>query len=120
MEFHLGDAWSLPPKTYLQAHFVCNSHAVGLFLETVRTYGSEDASMTATNLPVMTTQEWRQLLNDTEALLQAPRKHHLELLHQAYPLPDTHAADSGTLVDMSELADEALMYAHSVQPDQQW
>lgn len=76
--------------------------------------------MTGTNLPVMSIQEWRQLLNDTEALLHAPKKHHRELLHHAYSLRDTHAVDSGTLADMLELADEALMYAHSVQADQQW
>lgn len=76
--------------------------------------------MTGTNLPVMSIQEWRQLLDDTEALLLAPKKHHRELLHQAYSLRDTHAVDSGTLADMLELADEALMYAHSVQADQHW
>jgi hypothetical protein len=80
----------------------------------------EDAAMTGTNLPVMSIQEWRQLLNDTEALLLAPKKHHRELLHHAYALRDTHAVDSGTLADMLELADEALMYSHSVQADQQW
>ncbi len=32
--------------------------------------------MTGTNLPVMSIQEWRQLLNDTQALLLAPKKHH--------------------------------------------
>ncbi|EJT85970.1 hypothetical protein PPS11_03108 [Pseudomonas putida S11] len=47
-------------------------------------------AMTGTNLPVMSIQEWRQLLNDTEALLLAPKKHHRELLHHAYALPDTH------------------------------
>ncbi|MEN5141211.1 hypothetical protein [Pseudomonas juntendi] len=76
--------------------------------------------MTGNNLPVMSIQEWRQLLNDTEALLLAPKKHHRELLQQAYSLRDTHAVDSGTLADMLELADEALMYAHSVQADQHW
>ena len=80
----------------------------------------EDAAMSCTNLPVMSIQEWRQLLNDTQALLLAPKKHHRELLHQAYALRDTHAVDSGTLADMLELADEALMYAHSVQADQHW
>jgi len=79
-----------------------------------------NAAMTGTNLPVMSIQEWRQLLNDTEALLIAPKKHHRELLHHAYALRDTHAVDSGTLADMLELADEALMYAHSTQTDQQW
>ncbi|WP_033736699.1 hypothetical protein [Pseudomonas fulva] len=76
--------------------------------------------MTGTNLPVMTIQEWRQLLNDTQALPQSPKKHHRELLHRAYALRDSHAVDSGALADMLELADEALMYAHSVQADQQW
>lgn len=79
-----------------------------------------DATMTGTNLPVMSIQEWRQLLNDTQALLLAPKKHHRELLHHAYALRDTHAVDSGTLAEMLELADEALIYAHSVQADQQW
>ena len=79
-----------------------------------------DAIMTGTNLPVMSIQEWRQLLNDTEALLLAPKKHHRELLHHAYALRDTHDVDSGTLADMLELADEALIYAHSVQADQHW
>ncbi|MCL8331398.1 hypothetical protein M9Y56_20150 [Pseudomonas juntendi] len=80
----------------------------------------ENTAMTGTNLPVMSIQEWRQLLNDTEALLLAPKKHHRELLHQAYALRDMHAVDSGTLADMLELVDEALMYAHSVQADQHW
>lgn len=31
-----------------------------------------------------------------------------------------HCPSSGTLADMLELADEALMYALSVQADQQW
>lgn len=87
-----------------------------LYVHTVK----EDAAMTGTNLPVMSIQEWRQLLNDTEALLLAPKKHHRELLHQAYALRDTHAVDLATLADMLELADEALMYAHSVQADQHW
>lgn len=87
-----------------------------LYVHTVK----GDAMMTGTNLPVMSIQEWRQLLNDTEALLLAPKKHHMELLHHAYALRDTHAVDSGTLADMLELADEALMYAHSVQADQHW
>lgn len=51
--------------------------------------------MTGTNLPVMSLLEWRQLLNDTQALLLAPKKHHRELLHHAYALRDTHAVDSG-------------------------
>jgi len=80
----------------------------------------ENAAMTGTNLPVMSIQEWRQLLKDTEALLLAPKKHHRELLHHAYALRDMHAVDPGTLADMLELADEALMYAHSTQTDQQW
>ena len=76
--------------------------------------------MTGTDLPVMSIQEWRLLLNDTQALLLAPKKHHRELLHHAYALRDAHAVDSATLADMLELADEALMYAHSVRADQQW
>ncbi len=76
--------------------------------------------MTGTNLYVISIQEWRQLLNDTEALLHAPKDYHRERLHQAYALRDTQALDSGTLADMLELADEALMHARSVQPDQQW
>jgi len=65
-------------------------------------------------------QEWRQLLNDTNVLFVAPKKHHRGLLHHEYALRDTHAVDSGTLANMLELADEALMYAHSLQADQQW
>lgn len=80
----------------------------------------EMVTMTGTNLPVMSINEWQQLLNDTQALLLAPKKHHMELLHHAYALRDTHAVDSGTLADMLELADEALMFAHSVQVDQHW
>lgn len=87
-----------------------------LYVHTVK----GDATMTGTNLPVMSIQEWRQLLNDTEALLLAPKKNHRELLHHAYALSDVHAVDSGTLADMLELADEALMYVHSIQADQQW
>lgn len=87
-----------------------------LYVHTVK----GNAIMTGTNLPVMSIHEWQQLLNDTEALLLAPKKHHRELLHHAYALRDTHDVDSGTLADMLELADEALMYAHSVQADQHW
>ncbi|EJT86046.1 hypothetical protein PPS11_01744 [Pseudomonas putida S11] len=68
----------------------------------------------------MSIQEWRQLLNNTEALLLAPKKHHRELLHHAYALRDTHDVDSGTLAEMLELAEEALMYTHSGQADHHW
>lgn len=61
----------------------------------------------------------QSLLNFGQPFL-APKKHHRELLHQAYALRDMHAVDSGTLADMLELADEALMYAHSVQADKHW
>lgn len=87
-----------------------------LYINTVK----GDATMTGTDLPVMSIQEWRLLLNDTQALLLAPKKHHRELLHHAYALRDTHAVDSAILADMLELANEALMYAHSVRADQQW
>jgi hypothetical protein len=80
----------------------------------------ENTIITVTNLPVISIQEWRQLLNYTDALLLAPKKHYRELLHHAYALRDTHVVDPGNLADMLELADEALMYAHSVQADQQW
>ncbi|TDJ76700.1 hypothetical protein E2H86_11600 [Pseudomonas putida] len=68
----------------------------------------------------MSTDEWHLLLNNTAALLQAPIKHHRELLHQAYALRDAHDVDADTLAEMLELADEALMYAHDVQTDQHW
>lgn len=115
-----GRFMAAPTENPPAGAFVCSSYAARLFLYTVRIYSHESAVMTGTDLPVMSIQEWRQLLNDTEALLLAPKKHHRELLHHAYALRDTHAVDSGTLADMLELADEALMYAHSVQADQQW
>ncbi|AGZ37565.1 MAG: hypothetical protein ACOKSU_13550 [Pseudomonas sp.] len=65
-------------------------------------------------------QQWYQLLKDTASLLEAPTKHHRELLHQAYALRDTHAVDSNTLAEMLELADAALVYAHEAQADQHW
>ncbi|MCE0963277.1 MULTISPECIES: hypothetical protein [Pseudomonas] len=103
----------------------CISSASAMQLEIFRilyvhTGHREIAIMTGTDLPVMSINEWQQLLNDTPALLLAPKKHHMELLHHAYALRDSHVVDSGTLADMLELADEALMYAHSVQADQHW
>lgn len=76
--------------------------------------------MSEMNLPKMTVEEWQQLLNDTTALLRTPTRHHRELLHQAYSLRDAHEVDAGTLAEMLELADEALMYAHAVQAEQHW
>ncbi|MGE8166657.1 hypothetical protein ACQKO7_00395 [Pseudomonas putida] len=76
--------------------------------------------MSAKDQPMMSVEEWQLLLNDTAALLRAPTKHHRELLHQAYSLRDAHEVDCGTLAEMLELADEALMYAHAVQTDQNW
>ncbi|MCL8302197.1 hypothetical protein [Pseudomonas mosselii] len=69
---------------------------------------------------LVTVQEWHLLLRDTSALLEAPTKHHRELLHQAYALRDTHAVDAGTLAEMLELADEALMYAHETLQADHW
>ncbi|MFI8556245.1 hypothetical protein [Pseudomonas putida] len=67
-----------------------------------------------------TVHEWHQLLSDTASLLKTPKRHHRELLHQAYALRDAHEVDGDTLAEMLELADEALMYAHAVQEDQHW
>lgn len=64
--------------------------------------------------------EWYQLLRDTTALLEAPKHHHRELLHQAYALRDAHAVDANTLAEMLELADEALAHAHDVYAEQEW
>ena len=50
--------------------------------------------MTGTSLPVMSIQEWRQLLNDTEALLHAPKKHHRELLHRKGSIIPTFQAST--------------------------
>lgn len=65
-------------------------------------------------------QEWYQLLYNTADLLEAPTKHHRELLHQAYALRDAHKVDADTLAEMLELADEALLHAHDVQAQQHW
>ena len=64
--------------------------------------------------------EWYHLLQNTDALLQEPTKHHRELLHQAYALRDAHAVDRDTLTEMLELADEALVYAHQSVEAENW
>jgi hypothetical protein len=71
--------------------------------------------------PNLTTlREWYHLLQDTQALLEAPTKHHRELLHQAYAMRDAHVVDRGTLAEMLELADEALVYAHESSAQDHW
>lgn len=40
--------------------------------------------MHALQAKLITLPEWYHLLQDTDALLQEPTKHHRELLHQAY------------------------------------
>lgn len=65
-------------------------------------------------------EEWYSLLRDTKSLLKSPKAHHRELLHQAYALRDAHTIDPGTLAEMLELADEALVHAHDVLADQHW
>lgn len=65
-------------------------------------------------------QEWHSLLQDTDSLLKSPKTHHRELLHQAYAMRDAHIVDGGTLAEMLELADEALVHAHDVLADQHW
>ncbi len=67
--------------------------------------------MVAHQIQLITVPEWYELLRDVDALLRAPQKHHRELLLQAYALRDAHAIDAGTLAEMLELADEALVYA---------
>ncbi|MBC3410101.1 hypothetical protein HU720_02125 [Pseudomonas sp. SWRI51] len=64
--------------------------------------------------------QWYHLLQDVDALLRAPTKHHRELLHHAYALRDAHAVDPDTLTEMLELADEALMYAHQSAEADSW
>ena len=64
--------------------------------------------------------EWYHLLQDTHALIQEPTRYHRELLHQAYALRDAHAIDAGTLAEMLELADEALVYAHQSNSAEEW
>ena len=79
-----------------------------------------DFLMTAQPIPLLTVEDWYQLLRDTVALLQAPEKHHRELLHQAYGMRDAHVVDAGTLAEMLELADEALVYAHESVSAEHW
>ncbi|WP_422402825.1 hypothetical protein [Pseudomonas sp. GZD-209] len=68
----------------------------------------------------ITLPEWYHLLQDIDALIQEPTKHHRDLLHQAYALRDAHAVDAGTLAEMLELADEALVYAHESASAEHW
>lgn len=68
----------------------------------------------------MTVSQWYHFLQDVDALLRAPTKHHRELLHQAYALRDAHVVDAGTLAEMLELADEALVYAHEASAAEHW
>lgn len=75
--------------------------------------------MSDTGSEPISVQEWYQLLRDTAALLEAPKRHHRELLHQAYALRDAHVVDTNTLAEMLELADEALVYAHDVHAEQE-
>lgn len=69
---------------------------------------------------LITLPEWYHLLQDTDALIKEPTKHHRELLHQAYALRDAHAVDAWTLAEMLELADEALVYAHESASAEHW
>lgn len=71
-------------------------------------------------ITTISVQEWYQLLQDVSSLLKSPTTHHRELLHQAYALRDAHAVDAGTLAEMLELADEALVHAHDTLSDQHW
>lgn len=68
--------------------------------------------MPARQTNLITIPEWYHLLQDTDALIKDPRRHHRELLHQAYALRDAHIVDAETLTEMLELADETLVYAH--------
>ncbi|MGE8327884.1 hypothetical protein [Pseudomonas urmiensis] len=68
--------------------------------------------MLAQQTKLITIPEWYHLLQDTDALISEPKKHHRELLHQAYALRDAHAVDAETLAKMLELAEEALVYAN--------
>ncbi|WP_252092510.1 hypothetical protein [Pseudomonas sp. MWU13-3659] len=76
--------------------------------------------MVNADITPITVQEWYQLLQDVSSLLKSTTAHHRELLHQAYALRDAHAVDAGTLAEMLELADEALVYAHDTLSDQHW
>lgn len=76
--------------------------------------------MLAQQTNLITLPEWYHLLQDTDSLIQEPTKHHRELLHQAYALRNAHAVDDGTLAEMLELADEALVYAHESASAEHW
>ncbi|MBV4533282.1 hypothetical protein HU719_017960 [Pseudomonas sp. SWRI107] len=76
--------------------------------------------MLAQQANLLTLPEWYHLLQDTDALIQEPTKRHRELLHHAYALRDAHSVDAGTLAEMLELADEALMYAHQATEAENW
>lgn len=76
--------------------------------------------MVNADITPITVQEWYQLLQNASSLLKSPTVHHRELLHQAYALRDAHAVAAGTLAEMLELADEALVYAHDTLSDQHW
>lgn len=76
--------------------------------------------MLAQQPKLITLPEWYHLLQDIDALIHEPTKHHRELLHQAYALRDAHAVDAGTLAEMLELADEALVYAHESTSAEHW
>lgn len=76
--------------------------------------------MLAQQTNLITLPEWYHLLQDIDALIQEPTKHHRELLHLAYALRDAHAVDAGTLAEMLELADEALVYAHESASAENW
>lgn len=88
-----------------------------LYLHTVFFMG---VPMLISQPTVTTVSEWYHLLHNTQALLQAPTKHHRELLHQAYAMKDAHVVDRGTLAEMLELADEALVYAHEASAQDHW
>lgn len=60
---------------------------------------------------VESAEQWHLLLQDKQALYEAPTVHHRELLHQAYALRDAHQIDPNTLAEMLELADAALEHA---------
>ena len=68
----------------------------------------------------ITLPEWYHLLQDTDALIQEPMKHHRELLHHAYALRDAHLIDPMTLAEMLQLVDEALVYAHEAASAENW
>lgn len=76
--------------------------------------------MNAEEPKLLTVPEWYHRLQDTEALILEPTKYHRELLHQAYALRDAHTVDTGTLAEMVELADEALIYAYEAAAASGW